>query len=44
MLALAFLDLNLFVVIVDRFKDYILAKYHSLYEQYLKRSDNAVVM
>ncbi|CAL5414333.1 unnamed protein product [Camellia sinensis] len=24
------------------FKDYIPAKYHSLYEQYLKRSDNAV--
>ncbi|KAL7162429.1 hypothetical protein ACSBR2_042840 [Camellia fascicularis] len=26
----------------ERFKDYIPAKYHSLYEQYLKRSDNAV--
>ncbi|THG23493.1 hypothetical protein TEA_028794 [Camellia sinensis var. sinensis] len=32
------------VTFVHIFKDYIPAKYHSLYEQYLKRSDNAVAM
>lgn len=30
------------IVIIDRFKDYVPAKYHPLYEQYLKTNDSTL--